>query len=118
MSSFVKCYDTVSMVIDEATSRFAPLWKENRESKRILAQYCRVIDDLVNEFDGESLEVDVDEIQMTISIKIECQDITLESQKHKYYGLASRAVSFGFSVSNNGNLVVEFVFPSIWERAT
>lgn len=34
MGSFVKCFDTVSMVIDEATSQFAPIWKEDKESKR------------------------------------------------------------------------------------
>ena len=33
MGSFVKCFDAVSMVVDEATSRFAPIWKENKESK-------------------------------------------------------------------------------------
>lgn len=117
MGSFVKCFDTVSMVVDEATSQFAPIWKENKESKRILAQYCRVIDALSDEFGGESFEIDVDDVKMTITIKLECQDMTLESQKHKYYDLAQRALSFGFSVSESGNLVVEFVFPSIWERA-
>ena len=116
MGSFVECFDMVSMVVDEATSQFAPIWKENKESKRILAQYCGVIDSLSDEFGGESFEVDVDDIKMTITIRLECQDMTLESQKHKYYDLAQRALSFGFSVSESGNLVVVFVFPSIWER--
>lgn len=114
---FAKCFDVVSMVVDEATSQFAPIWKENEEKKEILEQYCEVIDSLSNEFDGESFEVDVDDIKMTISIKLECQDMTLRSKNHKYYELAQRAVSFGLSVSESGNLVVEFVFPSIWERA-
>ena len=34
MGSFIKCFDAVSMVVDEATSRFAPIWKENKESKK------------------------------------------------------------------------------------
>ena len=117
MGSFVKCFDAVSTVVDEATSRFAPIWKENKESKRILAQSCGAIDSLSDEFGGESFEVDVDDIKMTITVRLECQDMTLGSQKHKYYDLAQRALSFGFSVSESGNLVIEFVFPSIWERA-
>ena len=117
MGSFVKCFDAVSMVVDEATAQFAPIWKENKERKQILKQYCDAIDALSNEFGGESFEVDVDDIKMTISIKLECHDMILDSQKHKYYDLAKRALSFGFSVSESGNLVVEFVFPRIWEKA-
>ena len=117
MSSFVKCFDAFSMVVDEATSQFAPIWKENKENKRVLAQYCEAIDSMLDEFGGESFEVDVDDVKMTITVKLECRDMTLETQKHKYYDLAQRALSFGFSVSESGNLVVEFVFPSIWERA-
>ena len=117
MSSFVKCFDAVTMVTDEATAQFAPMWRENKESKRILEQYCRAIDALSNEFGGESFDVEVDDIKMTITIRLECIDMTIKAQEHKYYELAQRAVSFGFSVSESGNLVVEFVFPSIWEKA-
>lgn len=115
--SFVTCFDVVSMVIDEATSQFAPLWKINEENYKILKQYCGAIDELAREFEGESFEVEVDDIKMTISIKMECQDITIESQQHRYYDLAQRSVSFGFSVTKNGTMIAEFVFPSVWDKA-
>lgn len=117
MGSFVKCFDVVSMVVEEATSQFAPLWKVNNERYKILKQYCEVIDSLASEFDGESFEADIDDIKMTIGIKMECKDMTIKSQTHKYYSLAQRAVSFGFSAADNGNIVVEFVFPSVWDKA-
>lgn len=117
MSSFVKCFDVVSMVVDEATKQFAPIWSVNDEKLRILEQYCGVLDSLAEEFDGESFDVEVDDISMTISIQMECQDITIESKKHKYYSLAQRAIAFGFSTTDNGLLNVKFVFPSIWEKA-
>lgn len=117
MNSFVKCFDVVSMVVEEATSQLAPLWKLNKDKYDILKQYCLTLDALANEFEGESFDVEVDDIKMTISIKMECQDITIKSQTHKYYSLAQRAVSFSFSSSKNGNLVVEFVFPSVWDKA-
>ena len=117
MGSFAKCFDVVSMVVEEAATQFAPLWRINDERCKILKQYCGAIDSLAAEFDGESFEVDIDDIKMTIGIKMECKDMTIESQTHKYYSLAQRAVSFGFSASENGNLVAEFVFPSIWDKA-
>lgn len=117
MSNFVKCFDVVSMVVDEATDQFSPLWRINKERYRILKQYCDVLDSLVEEFDGESFDVEVDDISITIAITMECREITIESQNHKYYSLAQRAMSFGFSVSDNGLLCAKFVFPSIWEKA-
>lgn len=115
--SFVKCFDVVSMVVDEATSQFAPLWKINKEKYRILKQYCDVLDCLAKEFDGESFDVEVDDIAMTITIKLECHEITIESKNHNYYSLAQRTIAFGFSTTEEGLLCAKFVFPSVWDRA-
>lgn len=115
--SFVKCFDVVEMVIEEANKQFAPLWKLDKEKYRILEQYCQVIDDLSEEFDGVSYDVEVDDISMTIAITLECQDISIQQQSHKYYSLAQRAITFGFSTSKDGNLNVKFVFPSVWKNA-
>lgn len=117
MSSFVKCFDVVSMVVDEANERFHPLWKIDKEKYRILKQYCGVMDSLSEEFGGESFEVEVDEVAMTISISLACQDMTIEQKNHKYYSLAQRAVSFGFSRTEDGLLNATFVFPSVWDKA-
>lgn len=117
MNNIVKCFDVVSMVVEEATKQFAPIWKLNKEKYDILKQYCQVIDDLSDEFDGISYEVNVDDIALTIAITLECQDVVIEKQSHKYYELIQRTNTFGFSVSEDGNLNVNFVFPSVWERA-
>ncbi len=117
MSNYIKCFDVVSMVVNEATSQFAPLCKINEEKYEILKQYCEVIDSLVVEFDGESLDVEIDDIEMTITIKIECQDIVIKSQNHNFYSLAQRAIEFGFSATEEGLLCAKFVFPSVWDRA-
>ena len=113
--SFVKCFDVVEMVVDEANKLFTPLWKIDDEKYRILKQYCDVIDMISEEFDGQGYDVSVDEIKMTVKIIVECQSLMLESASHKFYALAKRALSCCFSVSDNGNVNVEFVFPSIWE---
>lgn len=112
----IKCFDVMSMVIDEANDRFAPLWKVNNEKYDILKQYCEYIDKLANDFDGLSFDVEVDEIQMIIKITLECLDIVIEEPTHYFYELAKRTNEFRFSVSEDGNLNISFVFPSIWER--
>lgn len=115
--AFVKCFDVVEMVTDEATNRFSPLFKENAEAKNVLRQYCEALDTIAQEQNGESFEVDVDEIKMSISIKIECQDIVIQSKNNVFYSLASRALSVKFSHGDGDTVAVEFVFQSIWEKA-
>lgn len=116
IGSSVKCFDVVSQVAEEATAQFSPLWEIDKEKYQILKQYCEVIDSLALEFDGESFDIEVDDIAMTFSIKLECVDMTIKSKTHRYYDLIQRADSFGFSATKNGNLVVEFVFPSVWRK--
>lgn len=117
MGSFVKCFDAVSMVVEEATAQFAPIWKLDKEKYRILKQYCEALDAIAEEFDGRSFDVEIDDIAMTIAITLECPELIIESNNHRYCSLAQRAISFGFSVSEDGLLNAKFVFPSVWEKA-
>lgn len=114
--NFVKCFDAVDMVVEEANKQFAPLWRLNKEKYKILGQYCQVIDSLSDEFDGVSYDVEIDDIAMTVAVTLECQDINIQQQSHKYYSLAQRAITFGFSTSEDGNLNVKFVFQSVWDK--
>ena len=113
----VKCFDVVSMVVEEATDRFSPLWKVDNDNYSILRQYCSAIDSISNEFDGESFEVEVDEITMEVTVVLECDEVIIEKDNHILYELAKRAVRYGFSVSEDGNLLVKFVFPGLWDKA-
>lgn len=115
--SFVNCFDTASMVIEDANERFAPLWKVDLEKLNVFKQYCGAVDLLAEEFDGESYEVEVDEITMEISVALECGEIVIKSKDHVLYELAKRAVRCGFSAASDDNLLVRFVFPSIWDKA-
>jgi len=114
--SFVKCFDVISMVTDEAVKRFSPIWKEDEEKKVILRQYCDAIDSITKEFNMESIEVEVDEITMNISIDLGCDELTIENNNHVFYSLARRAIRFEL-LAHDDKLVVRFVFPSIWCRA-
>ena len=116
--AIIKCVDIVGMIVDEATKRFSPIMIEDSEKKETLNQYCNVIDNLIEEFDGDSIEVNVDEINMTISIKMFCDEITIETKSHPFYELIKRSLSVNFSYERkDNNMSVEFVFPSIWKKA-
>ncbi len=114
--SFAKCFDVVDMVVQEATNQFKPIWKLNTDNYDILQQYCLVIDSLVEEFDGSAFDVSINEPQMKILITITCEELTLKSSNHEFYKLAERAELVEFSVSEDGELNLKFVFPSLWDK--
>lgn len=116
MNKRINCYDVVEMVINEASNQFAPRWKRDEECLKILRQYCEVIDMLSDEFEGKYFEVGVDDVDMTISIKMGCPDCTIETLQHNFYKLIKKAVSFSFTHGEGDNVDVEFVFPSVWEK--
>lgn len=115
--SFIKCYDVANLVIEDANERFKPLWKIDQEHLNIFKEYCEAIDSIAKEFDGESYEVEVDEISMDITIALECSEVVIEKNNHILYELAKRTVRYGFSVSKDGNLLIKFVFPGLWSKA-
>lgn len=115
--SVVKCYDVANMVIEDANERFAPLWKINTELLKVFKDYCNAIDSLVEEFGGTSFEVEVDEITMDVTVVLECDEVVIEKDNHVLYELAKRTIRYGFSVSEDGNLLIKFVFPGLWSKA-
>lgn len=114
----LKCFDIAEMVIGEAAKQFSPIWIVDEEKKEIFKQYCDVLDSISEEFDGEAFEIDVDDVRMTISVKLFCRELTIEDKSHPFYALAKRALSMSFEYEKEDrNMSVEFVFPSIWNKA-
>lgn len=116
MHKAIKCFNVAKEVIDEANIRFSPSLVIDEERICIFEEYCNAIDILVNEYDGESLEVEVNESDLTISIRIECMSMEVNKSSHVYYDLIQRAVKFGFKNAGNGNIIIEFSFPSLWRN--
>lgn len=113
----VECFDAVKMVVEEADRQFGVRWRINKKYYDILKQYCEFIDVLTKEHNGVAYEVEVDDIEMTISIGIECAELMVSKSINLLCELAKRTVSFGFTPSDDGNILVKFIFPSIWERS-
>jgi hypothetical protein len=114
----LKCFDIAEMVIDEATKQFFPIWIVNEEKKETFKQYCEALDSISDEFYGEAFDVDVDDAKMAISIKLFCSEFTIEDKSHPFYALAKKSLSMSFAYEKEDrNMSVEFVFPSIWDKA-
>jgi len=113
----IKCFDAVEMVVEEANRQFSPIWEMNKDNYQILKQYCDVIDKLSKEYEGESYEVEIDDIVMTISITMDCLDMIVDKNNKELLQIAERAISIEFSTNDDGMLSIKFVFPSLWERA-
>lgn len=114
--SLIKCFDVANMVVEEATNRFVPLWNVNNEKLDVLKQYCEAIDFLSEKFNGTAYSVEVDEIKMFVSVILSCEDITLKNYFPIFYALSKRGISVSFSETEDKELDVHFVFPSLWER--
>lgn len=116
--SKIKCFDVVESVVDEATERFAPTFVENSKNKSILKSYCEALDSIIEEISGTSIEVEVDEIKMTITVSIGCDEVVVYPESELFYKITERATAVGFHISEDpDSIVIDFVFPSIWELA-
>lgn len=116
MNNKVKCFDVVDMVVEEANKRFAPIFVPDQSTYDVLGAHCNTIDDIVEEFEGVSIEVEVNEETMQILVIIECEELILSSPSHKFYDVLSVTQGYSFSASDDKNLLIKLIFPSIWNR--
>lgn len=111
----IKCFDILDTVIQEATERFSPVLALNEAHYNVLKEYCSVIDSLSDEFEGVAYTVEVNDINGSISIELECGDVTIKNQNHVFYSLARRTTSFSVTSNpENEDLIVKFEFPGVW----
>ena len=85
----------------------------------VLTQYCSVIDMIIKEFDGETLEFSVNDISMQVTAKIGIDELVVDSQERSVItDLLSRAISFRLEAGEDSPLLLTIVFPSLWGRAS
>ena len=113
----IKCYDIVESITDEATRKFGHLFTENEDRKNMLAYYCSLIDDIIDVISGNSLEVEVDEIGMTISIAIGCEENSMSIDDDLLSNLSDLSLDvYTYLDEDRGDTMIKFVFPGIWEK--
>ena len=111
-------YGIAEMVLQEADERFAPLFTPDRERLDILKQYCSVIDKVLDEHDGSTFEVEVDENDMMIHMEFCIDSIEVyNTGKDPFQQLLQRAVSFRIQHGEEDGVLFHLVFQSVWVKA-
>lgn len=112
----IKCFDIASEVIDEANKRFFPSWEINNDDYNLFKKHCDAIDTISDTIGCVSISISVDEITMLITLSIECSSIFSEKKDDVIRGLIKSSTKVKFSSGEDGNLIVDFVFPSLWSH--
>lgn len=111
-------YLIADFVIDEANRQFAPLFRINEERLDIFRQYCAALDTFIEEFGGSTLEVNVDEEDMTVHMKMELEELVVDDRDRAVFTqLVERALSMRVEHGDGDTVCIQLVFPSLWERA-
>lgn len=115
--SFIKCFDVVEMVTDEATDQFGSLVQVNEEAKNNLRHCCNMIDDFAQQFGGISYEVDVDDNTTDITVSVVCEEFETTIISSKFYLLVQSVKRMSFSTPEEDLIKVQFVFDGIWDKS-
>ena len=108
-------FDVAQMVFDDANERFAPPFVMKEDRMEIFRQYCSVVDRILKEFNGETLEISVDEISMCVSVKLGIDKLIVDCpERSLIMELLSRAESFAMEGGDDSPLLLTLVFPSLW----
>ena len=114
--SLVSTYDVVDMVVEEASLQFGMQWGIPEDKRKSLQTDCALIDRLVSEFYCESVEAEIDDETMKLTVSIVCPDMILEyGRTHPFFALIQNTESFSFSAVEE-SLLVNFVFAGLWEK--
>ena len=105
------------MVLEDANKRFAPAFTPVQERIDILEQYCSALDRIIEDYDGEEFECEVDEISMAVKLSVVLSQIVSDNLNSLFQALIERAVYADVVIVDSDHLRLTFVFPSLWEKA-
>ena len=74
-----KCYDVLKMVTDVATENLGSTFVENQQRLETLESICDEIDEMFEQYNGASYDVEVDEDTTDILITIECESFIVDT---------------------------------------
>ena len=107
-------FDIAEMVVDEAVSQHGNCFKVTSQARQNLKTDCALIDRIVSEFDCESVEAEIDDKEMKLTIYIVCPDIVLEyGRTHPFFSLIQHVGSFAFSAVDD-SIRISFTFTGLW----
>lgn len=112
----VNCFDVVSMVVEEATEQYGNLYSLNKESYKMLEQYCTLLDAVAEETNATQFEAEILEIDKTVSFTLWCEELQSRGVRNPFAQLVVRAATCKVSFDHEDVLRINFIFPSLWEH--
>lgn len=111
----IKCWDILNEVLTEATSQFAPTMTPNYDRVQKVKIFCNHVDTFAAEMDATEYHVNVNEENTDITVEVTCPLVYVEDRGDAFYKLARVSKLFGFKENKDGDIVVSFVIPGVWE---
>jgi len=113
---YTNCNNSVMGVIEEASKQFGASLTVTQASFDRIEKICDMVDNLAQESLCEYVDVDVDELSRKLTISLTCDDLELHGGRtNEFFSLIKMVDSFGFSVTSDGLLKIEFNICWIWE---
>ena len=110
----IKTFDIVEIVLGEAIDQSNGKLSIADSTRADLIEICDIIDDLIAEFDGESLTAEVADKTNDLIISMVCPDMIWEyGRSHLFFSLIPRVKLFRFSAEED-SLQVEFLFTHVF----
>lgn len=112
----MKVFDVVEAYIIGRTEEVADKYTVNEESLSILGDYCGVIDQIMNEWSGDGLDVDIVGENNLVVISITVSAMLMDIYHPQYFDLIDRAVALAVCNTEENDLRMDFTFPSVWDK--
>ena len=109
----MKCFDIVAKTIDDVNMKFHGFRIMDHRKLKILKNYCEVIDIVLADVDGSYIEVEVNDLDMNIDVKIGCKGI-LVLENPLFIELIHRTVSVEFIQEEEDEVQITLEFPTLW----
>ena len=121
----VTCWDAAKMVLDEATARFSPAYRENPEKKGILQEYCKAIGEIAGRAGSTFYYTSVDPDTQRISVSLDVTELEVHGSAVRKDGrrdlpladLIDRSIVFRIRTDEEtGHPMMVFTFPGVWDK--
>ena len=110
-----KCFDTVSVMLDEESKRLAPKYVPSDRLVKTMKKICAAIDRVLELDSGTGFSMEINE-NHTLYISFYVEEIKVVVGESEFFQFVLENSQY-FEVENmNGELLkVHLVFPSVWE---
>lgn len=115
---FRETYDIAYEMINKAGEKFREDMVLNDTQFLMLESVCAIVDNLINDFECESVEVTADETNGDLRIKVVCFEMVIRESEHYFYELLKMVNGVHFTKHGDDDLAIEFILSNMWVKVS